>query len=135
MRNLWRTLTIGASALAVAVTVSAAQAAKPASAKTAPAKTTAAKSTAKSATGKITKYDAGSRTLTITTAKGSENFVLADSASVHEGSKAITADDLSSHTGQTAKIRYADANGTMRAEMVTVASSKPAAKSSKKTGK
>lgn len=132
MRNVWRTLTITATALIVAASVSFAQTGKSGTAKSTHAKTGAAKSMGKSAVGKISKYDPASRTLTITTAKGNESFVLSDKAAVHEGSKTISADDLASRTGQSAKIRYAESNGTMRAEMVTVASNKTAKSSSKK---
>jgi hypothetical protein len=136
MRTLLRTLTVGAGALALAATVSASQAAKKEPAKsTAAPKTAAMKPAGKSATGKISKYDAATHTLTVTTPKGDENFVLSDKASLHAGSKTITADDLGSHAGQTAKIRYSDANGTRTAEMVTVAAAKGASKSVKKSGK
>jgi hypothetical protein len=135
MRTLLRTLTVTAGALALATSVSASQAAKTAPAKAAASKPAAAKMAGKSATGKISRYDAATHTLTVSTSKGEESFVLGDKAALHAGSKAIAADDLASHAGQTAKIRYTEANGKMTAEMVTVAAPKAAAKSAKKPGK
>src|SRR4051812_7544425 len=43
-----------------------------------------------SATGKIVSFDDSSRTLTLSTAKGEEKFVLGSSARLQEGAKTIT---------------------------------------------
>jgi hypothetical protein len=86
-------------------------------------------SSSHSATGTIEKFDAN--TLTLKTSSGEEQFTLASSAHVRNGSKSIKADDLSGLTGQRAKVRYTEANGQRTAESVMVSSGahKGAAKS------
>ena len=48
-----------------------------------------------SATGRIVSFDDSSKTLTLSTAKGEEKFVLGSSARLQEGAKTITAANLS----------------------------------------
>lgn len=92
-----------------------------------PKATAAAKSM--SATGKISKYDESSKTVTLTTSKGDESFVLGDSAKVMHSGKAVT--DVNSLVGHNAKVHYTEANGTKTATSVVV-SGMAAAKAPKK---
>jgi hypothetical protein len=87
--------------------------------------------TAKSmaATGKIAKYDAASKTVTLTTSKGDESFVLGDMAKVTHSGKAVS--DLSELVGHSAKVHYTEAGGTKTATSISVAGMS-AEKSSKK---
>lgn len=126
-----RSLTAAAVTLAFAGAAFATQASKPASPST-PTKTAAvstSSSTAKSskgssashsAMGTIEKYDANM--LTLKTSSGEEQFTVASSAHVRDGSKTIKADQLSSLTGQKAKVRYVESNGQRTAESVMVSS-------------
>jgi|GEM_PF-3755931 len=81
---------------------------------------TTAKSQGKSqsAMGKVTKYDASTRTLTISTKKGEESFVLASDAKVMDGAKSVS--DLSSAVGDNAKVHYTEANGVKTAQSISV---------------
>ena len=83
-----------------------------------------------SATGKIVSFDDSSKTLTLSTAKGEEKFVLGSSARLQEGAKTITAADLSSLAGHQAKVRYTGSGSDKAAESVMV-SGGARAKSSK----
>jgi len=135
---LRRSLTAAAVTLAFAGAAFASQASKPASsspAHTKPAAMTTTASKAKSsnsshsAMGTIEKYDAN--TLTLKTSSGNEQFALASSVRLRNGSKPIKADDLSSLTGRRAKVRYIESNGQRTAESVMVSGGthKAAAKS------
>jgi hypothetical protein len=84
----------------------------------APAKAAAPK--AASATGKIVSFDEGSKTLTISTSKGEEKFVLGSNVHLQEGAKTITATNLSSLTGHQAKVRYTASGSDKTAESVMV---------------
>jgi hypothetical protein len=84
----------------------------------APAKEAAPKAAA--ATGKIVSFDEGSKTLTISTSKGEEKFVLGSNVRLQEGAKTITAANLSSLTGHQAKVRYTASGGDKTAESVMV---------------
>ena len=99
-----------------------------AKAKTAPAASWAPK--ALSATGKIVGFDDASKTLTLSTAKGEEKFVLGSSARLQEGAQTITAANLSSLAGHQAKVRYTASGSDKSAESVMV-SGGARAKSSK----
>jgi hypothetical protein len=70
--------------------------------------------------GTIKSVDASAKTLTLTTAKGDETFSLGDKTSIHHGSKAATVADLSSLSGQPAKVHYTDSNGTKMVTSVMV---------------
>jgi hypothetical protein len=83
-----------------------------------------------SATGKIIGFDDSTKTLTLSTTKGEEKFVLGSSVRLQEGAKTITAANLSSLAGHQAKVRYTDAGGDKAAESVMV-SGGARAKSSK----
>jgi hypothetical protein len=129
-----RSLAAAAVTLAFAGAALASQASKPASSPSQTKPATAAHNTASkakagashSAMGTIEKYD--SNMLTLKTPSGEEQFTLASSARIRNGSKAIKAEDLSSLTGQRAKVRYTESNGQRTAESVMVsgaARSKP----------
>jgi hypothetical protein len=100
--------------------------------------TTAAKPTKApmevSAVGKIEKYDAASKTLTLSTTKGEQTFVLSANATIHQGSRALHEADIASESGQRAKVRYSEANGQKTADAVMILSTtsasaqKPASK-------
>ena len=83
-----------------------------------------------SATGKIVSFDDSTRTLTLSTAKGDETFMLGPSARLQEGAKTITAANLSSLAGHQAKVRYTGSGSDKAAESVMV-SGGARAKSSK----
>jgi hypothetical protein len=133
-----RSLAAAAVTLAFAGAAIASQASKPATPSThsrpaatsgTSAKSMKASNASHSAMGTIEKYD--SNTLTLKTSSGEEQFTLASSAHVRNGSKSIKAEDLGSLTGQRAKVRYTESNGQRTAESVMVSSSghKVAAKS------
>jgi hypothetical protein len=127
MRRILSMAVAAATVLALGGSVMAATAAKEAKAKST---TTAAKSM--SATGKIAKYDAASKTVTLTTAKGDESFVLGDSAKVMHSGKAVS--DLDTLVGHTAKVHYTEANGTKTATSISVAGMAAASTHSTKKG-
>ncbi len=109
MRTTLQVLTLaGALALPAAVVTAA------------PAAGHKPKTASMAATGTIEKFDGASKTLTVKTSKGDENFVLGDSTSVHQGSKTMTADQLSSLNGQPVKVRFTQANGVQTATSVMV---------------
>jgi hypothetical protein len=84
-----------------------------------PAAKTAAPKTM-SATGKIVSFDDASKTLTISTTKGEEKFVLGSSARLQEGAKTITTSNLSGLTGHQAKVHYTMSGSDKTAESVMV---------------
>ena len=86
----------------------------------APAAARVAKATAATVSGTIKSVDASAKTVTITTAKGDETFSLGDKTTIHHGSKAATVADLSSLSGQPAKVHFTEANGTKTATSVMV---------------
>ena len=83
-----------------------------------------------SATGKIVGFDDSSKTLTLSTAKGEEKFVLGSRARLQQGAKTITTENLSSLAGHQAKVRYTGSGSGKAAESVMV-SGGARAKSSK----
>ena len=91
--------------------------------------------------GTLQKVDG--QTLTIKTAKGTEDVTLAPSARIHVGSKTMTAADLNHETGARVKVRYTEKSGHKQAQSVAVspahtgsqsarADSKPAPKVNRK---
>jgi len=91
--------------------------------------------------GTLQKVDG--QTLTIKTAKGTEDVTLAPSARIHVGSKTMTAADLNHQTGARVNIRYTEKSGQKQAQSVAVspahtgsqsarADSKPAPKVNRK---
>jgi hypothetical protein len=94
------------------------------------AATAPATAKALSATGKIVGFDDATKTLTLSTAKGEEKFVLGSSARLQEGAQTITAANLSGLAGHQAKVRYTASGSDKSAESVMV-SGGARAKSSK----
>ena len=82
-----------------------------------------AKANAATVSGTIKSVDASAKTLTLTTAKGDETFSLGDKTSIHHGSKAASVADLSSLSGQPAKVHYTESNGTKMVTSVMVGGS------------
>jgi hypothetical protein len=89
----------------------------------------ATKAKAQSIVGTLQKVDG--QTLTVQTAKGTEQVTLAPSAHISHGSKSIAAADLSAETGSRVKVRYMDTNGQKQAQSVTVSAAKKASKHKK----
>jgi len=96
------------------------------SAQTKAAAVPAAKAAVHTLSGKIMKFDSATSTLTISTAKGEEQFVMGSSATFHEGQKAIAASDLSGLVGRRAEVRYTEREGVRTAEAVMVSGTAPA---------
>lgn len=95
----------------------------PAPAAQQPARPAAAEMTT---TGTLAKYDATSRTLTLTTAKGPETIELGAKATIMDGAKALTAADLGAATGKEVTVKYTESAGKKTATSVTLVA-KPAA--------
>lgn len=130
--------TFRSAALAVSIIALSAGAAFAAQAK--PAKLAKpAKATAITARGTVSKFDAASNTLTVTTAKGDVTFVVDSTASVTANGKKVMTSDLPSHIGNKVTVRYTEAGGQKMAQSVrvTAAAPKTASASTKKpsTGK
>ena len=134
---------VGALAIGLtAGTASAQTAAKPATAKQA-STTTAKASTAKPAaakparattvraTGKLSTFDAASKMLTLTTPKGNQQFTLAATTKLEEGSKTIEMDALSKLTGRNVTVSYVETGGQRTVQMVRVSGPAKAAAAKK----
>jgi hypothetical protein len=93
-------------------------------------KETAKKATTPSATGTIEKFDAATKTLTVKTKKGAENFTLNADTKIVAGSKAGKEDELVA--GKNVKVAYKEAAGQMTATKVTLVAEKTAAKKTEK---
>jgi hypothetical protein len=95
-----------------------------------------AKATAITATGTVSKFDAASNTLTVTTSKGDVSFVVDSTASIMANGKKAMASDLPSHVGHKVTVRYTESGGQKTAQSVrlTMAAPKAASTSMKKTG-
>ena len=120
-------LAVAAVLLAGSTYAAPAQATK-ATTKTAAAKTTTApKPKAHSVVGTLDKYDSGANSIVVNTGKGTETLSLSSTSAVRMGAKTMTASDLSSHTGDRVKVRYAEANGSRTVQSVQI-QGKPAAK-------
>jgi hypothetical protein len=132
--RMYRSLTIAAAVLALSSPMFAAQAtttpAKPAAAKTAKAK--ASKTTVITASGTVSKFDAASNTLTVTTPKGDVAFMVDSTASIMANGKKAMASDLASQAGHKVMVRYTEANGQKMAQSVRVTAA-PKTASAKKT--
>jgi hypothetical protein len=94
------------------------------------AKETTKKATAPTATGTIEKYDAATKTLTVKTKKGAENFTLNADTKIMAGSKAGKEDELVA--GKNVKVAYTEAAGAMTATKVTLPTEKAAPKTTTK---
>ena len=129
--RLFRSLTIAAAVLALS---------GPAFAQAKPAKAAAAKAakaTTITATGTVSKFDAATNTLTVTTPKGDVSFNVGSSATVMANGKKVAASDLPNHVGHKVTVRYTEAGGTKTAESIRVTMAAPKTASTKKasTGK
>jgi phage baseplate assembly protein gpV len=122
---------IALSGVAFAGQAAPAAPAKPAT-KTALAKPAKAKTTAITATGTVSKFDAASNTLTVTTSKGDVMFVVGTTATVTADGKKVMASDLPSHVGHKVTVRYTESGGQKMAESVRVTMAATA--STKKAG-
>jgi hypothetical protein len=137
--RMFRNLTLAAAALALSTPVFAAQAAPaapkattaPATDATKPAK--APKTTFITASGTVSKFDAASKTLTVTTPKGDVSFMVDSTASVMANGKKVMASDLPSHVGHKVVVRYTEANGQKMAQSIRVTMTAPKSASAKKT--
>ena len=118
-------LLIGATAMAApAVQTKKAPAAKPAA---------AAKMTTSHATGKVEKYDAATKTLTIKHDGKDLMFTVADTATVMKGKEKA---DLSTATGMEARVEYMVSGSTKTADKIELTAAKAApAKTTKPTKK
>jgi Cu/Ag efflux protein CusF len=112
MQRIVKAVVAAAAVVALGGSVLAAQAATESKPKAAAPKSMAA-------TGKIASFDAATKTVTITTAKCDESFVLGDGAKVMHSGKAVT--DLSTLVGHDAKVHYTEANGAKTASSISVA--------------
>jgi hypothetical protein len=119
-----------ASSVAVLVTALTGAGLSAQTAKTKDATAAPAAPKALSATGTIVSFVDATKTLTLSTAKGEEKFVLGSTARLQEGAKTITSANLSSLAGHQAKVRYTASGGDKAAESVMV-SGGARAKSSK----
>ena len=136
-----RSVTMAAVVFASAVALAATPASAAAKSTSAAAKSTSTAKTHHSVAGTLEKVDG--QTLTIKTAKGTEDVTLAPSARIHVGSKTMTAADLNHETGARVKVRYTEKSGQKQAQSVAVspahtgsqsarADSKPAPKVNRK---
>jgi hypothetical protein len=76
------------------------------------------KPTALAATGTVAKFDAATKTLTLTTKDGAKEFTLGANAKIMAGAHAATTADLG---GRNVKVTYANENGKNVASKVTIA--------------
>lgn len=127
-----RTFTALTAAFAVLAFSSMALASVPARTEKQPkaAKVAVVKNAPLSVVGKVAGFDAATRTLTVTTKKGDESFILTADTKIVSGTKAAKEDALVA--GKAAKVAYTEANGQMTATKVTIA---PAAKKVEKAAK
>jgi hypothetical protein len=134
--SVLKTFALAAAAVLVAASTYAAP--PQATAKKTTTKSAAtAKPKAHSVVGTLDKYDSGANTIVVNTGKGSETLTLSSTSAVRMGAKTMSASDLSSHTGDRVKVRYAESNGERTVQSVQiegkpapkqVATSKPASK-------
>jgi hypothetical protein len=139
MRFMFRSISVAVTVVALSGAAYAAQTAttKPAAEKTSTTKAAKApKATVISTSGTVSKFDAASNMLTVTTAKGDVSFAVDSSASIMANGKKVMASDLPSHVGHKVTVRYTEAGGqkTAQSVRVTTAAPKTASASAKKTG-
>ena len=76
--------------------------------------------------GTVKSYDSATNTLTVSTAKGTEeSFMLEPKATLREAGKAIAVSDLSQLAGREATVRYMESEGQKHAESVMVSAAAP----------
>jgi hypothetical protein len=78
------------------------------------------KATSLIARGTIAGFDGSSKVLTIKTAKGQEQFTLADSVRIREASKRLSPADLGSLNGRSVSVRYTEAGSQRTVQSVEV---------------
>ena len=126
--SVFKTCALAVAAVLVAASTYAAPAQATKTTKSAAAKTTTApKPKLHSVVGTLDKYDSGANTIVVNTGKGSETLSLSSTSAVRMGAKTMSAADLSSHTGDRVKVRYAESNGQRTVQSVQI-EGKPAAK-------
>lgn len=93
---------------------------------------TAAKPTAVRVDGKVSAVDESSNMLTVTTTKGSQEFMLSTTTHITQGSKAIDVTALGKLMGHDVTVRYMEEGGHKMAQSVRVsaAAAKTATKKS-----
>jgi hypothetical protein len=132
MFTITRHLIVGVAALAVAGTAlagpqspaspSSKPHAKQSSKNTVAASSKPATLTTLAATGKIVQFDPAAQSLTLSTPKGEERFILEASTRLRDASHAIAPADLAKLTGRQATVRYHDASGQKSVVSVRVSS-------------
>ena len=70
--------------------------------------------------GKLSAFDAGSKMLTLMTSKGNQEFMLAASTKIEEGSKTIDPDALQKLTGRNITVSYMESGGHRTVQSVHV---------------
>ena len=131
MRLMFRSLAAAAAVVALSGAAFAGQA-KPAKAAVAKPAAKAPKATVITTTGTVSKFDAASNTLTVTTPKGDVMFMVDSSASVTANGKKVMASDLPSHVGHKVTVRYTESGGQKTAQSVRVSMAAPKTASTKK---
>jgi hypothetical protein len=128
--KVFRSLTIAAALFTLSAPVFAAQAT---TAKAATKTAKAPKTTAITASGTVSKFDASSNTLTVTTPKGDVSFMVDSTASITANGKKVMASDLPSRVGHKVVVRYTESNGQKTAQSVRLSMAAPKTASAKKT--
>jgi hypothetical protein len=77
-------------------------------------------STTLSVRGTIDKYDASSRTLSLSTSGGTVRFPVAATARISQGGRKVDASELEKLAGNHATVRYTESDGTKVVESVHV---------------
>jgi hypothetical protein len=87
---------------------------------TAATQSTAANSTTLSVRGTIDKYDAASRTLSLSTSNGTVQFPVASTTRIRQGWHKVDPSDLQKLAGDHATVRYTESSGNKVVESVHV---------------
>ena len=74
--------------------------------------------------GIVVQYESVTRSLTLATRGGRQTVVLSRTAQVRQGSRLITAAELSTQVGSKAKVRYTASHGILTAESVMLSVSR-----------
>jgi phage baseplate assembly protein gpV len=67
--------------------------------------------TASAVAGTLTKFDPQTNTLTVSTAKGEESFVLSASTMIRDGAKRVAAANLVGLAGHQVRVRFSESGG------------------------
>jgi hypothetical protein len=76
-------------------------------------------------TGAIVKYDSATKSLSLKGKRSEFTFTLADDAAITEGTKKLTASDLTGLAGQNAKVYYTMAGDKMTAHKIQIVQAAP----------